>query len=133
MHAYTYCASSGLLCRRVAELDIIEKEDFRWQAAKREGTAGRYALALVDHRRSARSAGWGLMCGIELVQDKATKAEFPAEEKIGVKVHAAAMKRGLFSRLRGDVYCLAPPIVTPTATLDRIVDVLRESVAEVLG
>ena len=43
------------------------------------------------------------------------------------------MKRGLFSRLRGDVYCLAPPIVTPEAELDRIATILAESTRAVLG
>jgi adenosylmethionine-8-amino-7-oxononanoate aminotransferase len=49
-------------------------------------------------------------------------------------VHAAAQKRGLFSRLRGEsVFCLAPPIVTPIATLDRIVEIMTEAVRDVLG
>ncbi len=73
------------------------------------------------------------MCGIELVQDKATKGEFPPEEKIGVRVHAEARKRGLFSRGRGDVCCLAPPIIVTEEELDRIVDIMKEPVGAVLG
>ena len=65
--------------------------------------------------------------------DGATKAEFPAEEKVGIKVHAEAQKRGLFSRLRGDVFCLAPPAIITEKQLDRIVEILAESVGEVLG
>ena len=72
------------------------------------------------------------MCAVEMVQDKATKAEFPATDNIGVKVHAATQQRGLFSRLRGDVFCLAPPVVTTTEQLDRIVEILAAAIAEAL-
>ena len=48
-------------------------------------------------------------------------------------MHQAAQQRGLFSRLRGDVYCIAPPIVTTEAQLDQIVVALRGAVEEVLG
>jgi putrescine---pyruvate transaminase len=73
------------------------------------------------------------MCGIEYVKDKTTKEEFAPEEKIGIRVHAAAQEHGLFSRLRGDVFCLAPPIVTSYSQLDRIVDAMKGATEAVLG
>jgi adenosylmethionine-8-amino-7-oxononanoate aminotransferase len=73
------------------------------------------------------------MGGIEYVADKATKVEFPPEQKVGIRIHEAAQERGLFSRLRGDVFCLAPPMVTSYEQLDRIVAILRESTEAVLG
>ena len=68
--------------------------------------------ALEDHPNVGDVRGLGMMCGIEIVKDKATGEEFDASEKIGPKVHQAGVERGLFSRVRGDVYCLAPPIIT---------------------
>jgi adenosylmethionine-8-amino-7-oxononanoate aminotransferase len=88
---------------------------------------------LASHPHVGDVRGKGLMCGVEFVQEKQTKAEFPAADQVGPRIHVAAQKRGLFSRLRGDVFCLAPPIVTTTAQLDRIVEILAESVTEVLG
>jgi len=67
------------------------------------------------------------------VQDKPTKAEYAPEEKVGMKVHDAAQERGLFSRLRGDIFLLAPPIVTTESQLDQIVAIMTESVVSVLG
>ena len=67
------------------------------------------------------------------VKDKATGEEFDASEKIGPKVHQAGVERGLFSRVRGDVYCLAPPIITTEAQLDQIVEILKDSITEVLS
>jgi adenosylmethionine-8-amino-7-oxononanoate aminotransferase len=37
-------------------------------------------------------------------------------------------QRGLYTRVRGDVICLAPPLVTTAEQIDRIVEVVREAV-----
>ena len=73
------------------------------------------------------------MCAVEFVQDRETKAEFPASEKVGTRINAEAMQRGLFSRNRGDIYMLAPPFIVTTEQVDRIVDILSDSVQAVLG
>jgi adenosylmethionine-8-amino-7-oxononanoate aminotransferase len=134
MHAYTYSAHPVGCAVALQSIDIIEREDFPAQAAEK----GAYLLeqlrrALASHPHVGDVRGKGLMCGVEFVQEKQTKAEFPAADQVGPRIHVAAQKRGLFSRLRGDVFCLAPPIVTTTAQLDRIVEILAESVTEVLG
>ena len=89
--------------------------------------------ALSEHPHVGEVRGSGLMLAVELVKDKATKEEFSPEEKIGIRVNQATQERGLFSRLRGDVFCLAPPIVTTHEQLDQIVQILRDSVVAVLG
>jgi L-2,4-diaminobutyrate transaminase len=73
------------------------------------------------------------MTAVEYVQDKATKAEFPPEEKTGIRIHQETQERGLFSRLRGDVFCIAPPVITEESVLDKIVEIMRESTEAVLG
>ena len=134
MHAYTY-SGHPVGCRVALKmLDIIEQEDFVGQAAdKGEYLLNGLSSALSSHPHVGDVRGLGLMCGVEIVKDKESKEEFDASEKIGTNVHSACMKRGMFSRVRGDVFCLAPPIVTTHAQLDRIVEILYESVVEVLG
>jgi len=39
----------------------------------------------------------------------------------------------MFSRVRGDVYCIAPPIVTEESTIDEIAEILAASTQVVLG
>ena len=134
MHAFTYSGHPVGCAVALRTLDIIEQEDFPAQATEK----GAYFLtrlkaALSSHPHVGEVRGIGLMCAVEFVQDKATKAEYPAAEQIGHKVHLAAQRRGLYSRLRGDVFCLAPPIITSHKLLDRIVEIMAESVGEVLG
>jgi 4-aminobutyrate aminotransferase-like enzyme len=74
-----------------------------------------------------------MMCGIELVEKKETRA--PAIG-LGPRVAKEALSRGLIFRLRGgaadpaigDTICIAPPLSTPTETLDRIPDIIRASI-----
>ena len=134
MHAFTYSAHPVGCAVALRNIRIIEEEDFPAQAAEK----GDYLLrslkqALSDHPHVGDVRGKGLMCAVEIVKDKSTKEEFPASDKIGARVNAETQKRGLFSRLRGDVYCLAPPVVTTREQLDRIVEALKDSVHAVLG
>jgi adenosylmethionine-8-amino-7-oxononanoate aminotransferase len=39
----------------------------------------------------------------------------------------------MFSRVRGDAYCIAPPIVTDETTLDQIPQIMAEATKAVLG
>ena len=134
MHAYTYSSHPVGCAVALAMLDIIEKEDFVGQAQ----TKGKRMLvklkeSLGDHPHVGEVRGLGMMCGVELVKDKATKQMFDATDGIGAKVNAETIKRGMFSRVRGDVYCVAPPIVTGENTIDEIADILGASVKAVLG
>lgn len=135
MHAFTYSAHPVGCAVALRTIDIILEEDYPTQAARKGAELlKRLQEALAGHPHVGEVRGLGLMCGIEFVQDKSTKTEFPVEEKVGSRVHAAAQKRGLFSRLRGEsVFCLAPPVMTPVPLLERIVDTMADSIAEVLG
>ena len=134
MHAYTYSSHPVGCAVALAMLDLIEKEDFPTQAREKgDRLLKNLKEALEDHPNVGDVRGLGMMCGIEIVKDKATGEEFDASEKIGPKVHQAGAERGLFSRVRGDVYCLAPPIITTESQLDQIVEILKDSITEVLG
>lgn len=135
MHAFTYSGHPVGCAIALKMLEIVRDENFAQQAVEK----GAYLLAglrqtLADHPHVGDVRGKGLMCAIELVQDKTTKALFPANEAVGYKVHAEAQKRGLFSRLRGvEVFCLAPPMITPYSQLDQIIEVMGDSVRAALG
>ncbi len=70
----------------------------------------------------------GLMAGIELVADKASKRAYPYEEKMGIKVVREAGKRGLIIRPLGDVIVILPPLSISLTELRQITDITRESI-----
>ena len=134
MHAYTYSAHPVGCAVALRTLRIIKEEGFPEQAANK----GDYLLravtaALADHPHVGDIRGKGLMCAVELVQDKSTKQPFKSSDQIGLRVNQAAITRGLFSRIKGDNYLLAPAIVITTTQMDQAVQILTESIRDVLG
>lgn len=134
MHAHTYSAHPVGCAVALETLRILEDENLVAEAARRgaclmDGLRAR----LADHPHVGEIRGKGLMCAVEFVKDRDTRAPFAAEERIGARIHDEARARGLFSRVRGDVFVLAPPFVTPDETLDRIADILAAATRAVLG
>lgn len=134
MHAYTYSGHPVGCAVALAMMDIVENEDFPGQAAsKGERLLHGLRVALADHPHVGDVRGLGMMCAVELVRDRVTRTDFDPSEKAAARVLGEARKRGLFTRARGDVICLAPPIITPEGEIDRIVEILSESVRVALG
>jgi adenosylmethionine-8-amino-7-oxononanoate aminotransferase len=133
MHAFTYSAHPTGCAVALANLDLIEREGLRQRVPElgRRLLAGLQTLAAHPHVGEVR--GQGLMCGLELVADKATKAEYPPEQQIGPRVHAAAQQRGFFTRLRGDVLNFAPCYAIEEGQIDRMVQIVGEAIEDVLG
>ena len=133
MHAFTYSGHPVGCAVALATLDVLEKESLPQRAAAMGERLLGGLRTLESHPHVGDVRGQGLMCAVELVADKSTKAAFAAEEQIGAKVHAATQARGLFTRLRGDVFILAPCFTVEESTIDRMVQILGESIDEVLG
>jgi len=77
--------------------------------------------------------GKGLLIGVELVKDPATKEKFPANVKFGVQVGEQMLEHGLILRYDPDWIAFAPPLVISDAELDLMMDIFTQSVKEVLG
>ena len=134
MHAYTYSAHPVGCAVALRTLDIIDAEGFPEQAASK----GRYLLEalraeLADHPQVGDVRGKGLMCAVELVQERDSKRQFPLDDKVGARVLSEAGKRGLFSRVKRDTFLLAPAIVSSENELDRMVEIAGASIRTTLG
>ena len=73
------------------------------------------------------------MAAVEVVADKNTKELFPPQAGLAQKLTNAMLERGLYTRVALDCICLAPPLMTSDALLDRIVDTLGEAIPAVLN
>lgn len=133
MHAYTYSAHATGCAVALRNLAIIDDE----RLVDRAATVGSQLLSRL--RQLAQSSrligevrGLGLMAAIEFGEKEARKP-YPAEWQLGNRVLQGAIRRGLITRVRGDVVCLAPPLVIGEGQLDRMVSILAEAIAEVEG
>ena len=72
----------------------------------------------------------GIMCGIELVRDRATKDRYPPAERRGHQVTLAARERGVIVRPLGDVVVLMPAPAMPGDLVHQLCDVVGEAIQE---
>ncbi|MBH0188834.1 MAG: aminotransferase class III-fold pyridoxal phosphate-dependent enzyme [Nitrospira sp.] len=86
-------------------------------------------LEQLNHVGDIRQQGF--MAGIELVQDRSTKAPFPLAARVGHNVAMEARRRGLLLRPIGNVIILVPPLSTSLPELTRMVEILREAIETV--
>jgi len=138
MHAATYSGHPTCCAVALRNLDILEQEGLVERAARMGARLFDGLRTLVDLPVVGDVRGLGLMCGVELVADKETKA--PALG-VGARVLAEAKRRGLVTRIRvgqaseypiGDVVLLAPPFVVTESQVDRIVGILHDALRAVL-
>jgi adenosylmethionine-8-amino-7-oxononanoate aminotransferase len=134
MHAFTYSAHPTGCAVALRALQIIEEENLVAEAS-RKGANLMEALRsrLANHPHVGEIRAKGFMCAVEFVKDRETKQPFAPEEQLGARVHEEAQTRGLFSRIRGDVFVLAPPLVIPDDLVDRIAEILASATKAVLG
>ena len=133
MHAYTYSGHAVACAVALKNIEIIEREGLVERAAEMGSRLLDGLRTLESHSSVGEVRGLGLMCGVELVSDKSTRASYPASDRIGPKVLNAARERGLLLRNRGDVLCLAPPLVVTAEQIDRIVDIVGISIRIATG
>ncbi|MEM9455073.1 MAG: aspartate aminotransferase family protein [Myxococcota bacterium] len=128
-----------------AVLDYIEAHQLV-AASARVGAYLRAGLrTLLD--RSGEGAGvgdvrgTGLLLGVELVRDRATREPFDPELGVAKRVQAEALSRGVVTygcrgtvdRTRGDHLLFAPPLILTEAQADEIVGVLGDSIDAVMA
>jgi len=131
MHAYTYSGHPTCCAVALRNLDIIEEEGLVERAA-RMGAQLLEGLRTLDRFDIVGDVrGLGLMAAVELVAERATKKPFDPKLRAGETVRRRLEERGLFTRARGDVILLAPPLVIRQDQVERIVDMFRSAVGAV--
>jgi adenosylmethionine-8-amino-7-oxononanoate aminotransferase len=137
VHGFTY--SHSPVGAAVAEevLRILESEKLvEASATKGERLKSLLSERLGDHANVGEIRGRGLMVGLELVADRATRRSFPRSARLIEKVMAHARAQGLLiyhgtgneDGTNGDTILLGPPFVVSDVELIAIADRLAEAV-----
>lgn len=133
-HGWTYsshplCAAAG-----VANLEVVDELDLVANA----GEVGAYfKQALTDAVGSNRFVGEvrgeGLLAAVEFVRDRDDREFFDVSEKVGPRVTAALLERGVIGRAmpQGDILGFAPPLCLTRDEADAIVAATKGAVEAV--
>jgi len=135
MHGHTYTGNPMSCAIGFAALTEVVERDLAANA-KRMGEILKAKL----HKLAARSPligdvrGKGLLCAIEIVADKATKAMTPLECNAPARIQQLALDQGLSVYCRrtnggrdGDWVMASPPLIAEAHHIDEIVDGLEKT------
>ena len=127
-HGYTYSGHPVPAAVALETLKIYEERDIvaRVRELHPKLKAGLSELGnhpLVGHHRCV-----GLIGGLEIVEDKASKQPFEASKKVAAFVAKRAQEHGLIVRpLPGDIVGCCPPLIISEAEIDQFMDRLGKA------
>lgn len=133
LHGHTFTGNALACAAALGSLEVFDTERTLDSLPGKGATLARALEPLAEHSNVGEIRQCGMMVGIELVADRATKTAFPVERRTGHQVILAARRRGLIIRPLGDVVVLMPPLSANDDDLKSMVRITREAIGEVLG
>jgi 4-aminobutyrate--pyruvate transaminase len=121
-HGYTYSGHPVAAAVALETLKIYEERDIvshvQQVAPRLQEGLRRYA----DHPLVGEVRGVGLIAGVEMVADRASKAPFDPPGKVGAYFAARAQAHGLIIRNLADTIGICPPLIVTEEQIDAILD-----------
>ena len=132
-HGHTFTGNQLGCAAALANINLFEKTDL---IRKIQPTIEHFKDHLqefytLDHVGDVRVCG--LTAGIELVRDRDTKEEYPAAEKVGMRVCQEALRNGAMLRPLVNVIVLMPPLQITIAELDGLLKIVYNAIERVTG
>ena len=130
-HGHSYTGNPLACAAAVANLKVMKEEKV---LEKLQAKIHFISEALKEYEKLGHVGDirqLGMMVGIELVLDKATKEEYPFEDRIGTKVIGEARRNGLIIRPLGNVIVLIPPFSMSQDELNEMLSITYHSIEKV--
>ncbi len=132
-HGHSYTGNALGCAAALANLQVFEDEG----VLARVRSSAAHLATLLDGLRELRAVGdirqCGLMVGVELVRDRATREPNDPADRIGHLVCLAMRKHGVILRPLGDTVVILPPLSVTAEELSHLVASLRRCIVEVAG
>jgi len=124
-HGFTYSGHPVSCAVAVKTLEIYERMNIVRHVQNVAPVFETRLKALNDHPLVGETRGVGLLGGVELVKNKATKESFDIRQGLGPKVVSLAEEEGLICRaVGGDSIAICPPLVIDGAEVNQMFDAL---------
>ncbi len=127
-HGHTYTGNALACAAALASLRIFETDHTleKLQPKIRQLTAWLEGLRAHPHVVEVRQCGF--MAGIELVESKSPRRDYPAPTRMGHQVTREARRHGAIIRPLGDVVVLMPPLSIADQELERLLDITARAI-----
>jgi adenosylmethionine-8-amino-7-oxononanoate aminotransferase len=132
-HGHTYTGNPLGAAVGLASLDIFHKDQVLESLPPKIELLTTRLQEMAAHPHVGDIRQRGLMVGLELVADKATRDPFPLNRRAGHQVILAARQLGAILRPLGDVVVLMPPLCITLQELNHLCDLTLEAIRRATG
>ncbi len=132
-HGFTTSGNPVACAVALENLAILEERELVANARAQGRLMHEELARLADHPLVGEIRGAGLIAGVELVADKATRRPFDPIGRLGAEVFARAHAHRLIVRAIGDTIALCPPLIIDADQVKDMVRRLEATLAEVGG
>ena len=109
LHSHSYTGNALACAAANATFDLLADPTLMLRI-ERLGATLQHALApLADHPHAGEVRRTGLIVAVDLIQDKASGAGYPWQERRGLRVYQHALKHGALLRPLGNTVYFMPP------------------------
>jgi 4-aminobutyrate---pyruvate transaminase len=127
-HGFTYSGHPVAAAVATKTLEIYERDRIVEKVAAKTPRFQARLSALAEHPLVGEARGIGLIGGLEIVADKATKRQFDVKQMVAAKAVSFAQGEGLIVRfLAGDRIAVCPPLIITEADIDELFDRLARA------
>ena len=132
-HGHTFTGNQLGCAAALANINLFEKTDLirKIQPTIEHLKDRLQEFYTLDHVGDVRVCG--LAAGIELVRDRVTKEEYPAAEKVGMRVCQEVLRNGAMLRPLVNVIVLMPPLQITITELDGLLKIVYNAIERVTG
>jgi 4-aminobutyrate--pyruvate transaminase len=132
-HGFTYTGHPVAAAVALKTLEIYAREKIVEQVAAKAPQFLAHLRRLADHPLVGNARGLGLVGGIELVADKATRRSFDPKLGVGARCVRFAEEEGLIVRaLASDTISICPPMIITPAEIEELFARLDRALARTL-
>jgi 4-aminobutyrate--pyruvate transaminase len=132
-HGYTYSGHPVAAAVALEALAIYRERDVVGHVRRVAPRLQDGLRRLAGHPLVGEVRGVGLIAGVELVRDKATKAPFDPAAGVGARLVRHAQARGAILRAMGDSIGFSPPLVIEEAEIDELVAIFAAALDDTLA
>ena len=130
LHSHSYTGNPLACAAALASLNIFSSDNVLANNKITAKKMAAHAEQFISHPHVAEVRQTGMILAIEMVQDRKSRAAFPANERRGLRAYQHAITNGVVLRPLGDILYWMPPYCIDDEALEHLSSVTASALDE---
>ncbi|HLH77982.1 MAG TPA: aminotransferase class III-fold pyridoxal phosphate-dependent enzyme, partial [Candidatus Binataceae bacterium] len=132
-YGHTYTGNPLAAAVAIANLKVFDEEQVVARVGPLAEQLRRGLSRFAAHPHVADIRQWGLMAGVELMEEVQRCQPFAPAAQVGARIAMAARQAGVIVRPLGDVLVFMPPLSIDASEISLLLDAVYGATIEIVG